>query len=185
MTGDQIRTTAEAAEDAAMPRAHAVHADPARRSAEDDPLPPGVAGTPVARKSPAQWAYQRLVLYIRKFEEGLDAEHEVAMGLVGGAQGVLRIQGMGYFDPDIVTFYGTDPQGARTQLIQHVSQLNVLLRALPRPAERPEPQRIGFRLAADLEAVEDASPSGAETVTVAGTSDKPPANANTETAKDG
>ncbi len=157
MTGD-IRTTAEAVEDAAMPRAHAVHADPSDRGVEDDALPAGVAAKPVGRKSPAEWAYQRLVLYIRKFEQGLDAEHEVAMGFVGGAPGVLRIQGMGYFDPDIVTFYGTDPSGARTQLIQHVSQLNVLLRAMSKPQGRTEPVRIGFRLAADLDAVDETGP---------------------------
>ena len=59
---------------------------------------------------------------------------------------------MGYFDPDIVTFYGVEASGSRTQLIQHVSQLNVMLRALPKPAEKPEPTRIGFRLAQELEA---------------------------------
>jgi hypothetical protein len=73
------------------------------------------------------------------------------MGFTGGDVGVLRIEGMGYFDPDIVTFYGTDGSGSRTQLIQHVSQLNVMLRALPKPAEQSEPSRIGFRLAQDLE----------------------------------
>jgi hypothetical protein len=58
---------------------------------------------------------------------------------------------MGFFDPDIVTFYGTGTDGARAQLVQHVSQLNVMLRALPKPQGAKEPQRIGFRLAADLE----------------------------------
>jgi hypothetical protein len=46
------------------------------------------------------------------------------MGFVGGDAGVLRIEGMGYFDPDIVTFYGSDAAGSKTQLIQHVSQLS-------------------------------------------------------------
>ena len=50
-----------------------------------------------------------------------------------------------------MTFYGTDPGGARTQVIQHVTQLNVLLRALPKHAERDRPRRIGFRLARDLD----------------------------------
>lgn len=60
-------------------------------------------------------------------------------------------RGVGYFDPDIVTFYGTDPDGTRVQLVQHVTQLNVMLRAMPKDAG-PEPaKRIGFRLAADLE----------------------------------
>jgi len=50
--------------------------------------------------------------------------------------GVLRIEGLGYFDPDIVTFYGSDSSGGKTQLVQHVSQLNVMLRALPKPGEQ-------------------------------------------------
>jgi len=148
---DPIQTTAELAEADAMPRAHAVHVGPCDTGAEAVPLPAGVMRTPVARKSPAEWAYQRLILYIQQFEKQLDNEHEVAMGFVGGAPGVMRIEGMGFFDPDIVTFHGTDSSGARTQLIQHVSQLNVLLRALPKDAGRAEPNRIGFRPAADLE----------------------------------
>ena len=73
------------------------------------------------------------------------------MGFAGGDAGVLRIEGMGYFDPDIVTFYGTDATGAKTQLVQHVTQLNVMLRAIPKEVDAPEPNRIGFRLAEQLE----------------------------------
>jgi hypothetical protein len=58
---------------------------------------------------------------------------------------------MGYFDPDIITFYGQDQMGMRTQLVQHISQLNVMLRALPKKAPTEAPTRIGFRLAQDLE----------------------------------
>lgn len=73
------------------------------------------------------------------------------MGFTGGDAGVMKIEGMGFYAPDIITFYGSDPTGARTQQIQHVSQLNVLLRALPKQVDQPEATRIGFRLAQDLE----------------------------------
>ncbi|WP_099826014.1 DUF6173 family protein [Oceaniglobus indicus] len=148
---DPIQTAAEALEATAMPRAHAVHTDPEARCAENEVLPGKAGQKPVDRKSPAEWAYQRLALYIRTFEEQLDSDHEVAMGFVGGASGVMRIEGMGYYDPDIVTFYGSDPAGARTQLIQHVGQLNVMLRAIAKPEHADKPSRIGFRLTADLE----------------------------------
>lgn len=140
---------AEAAE--MMRRAHVVHADPnAPRSAEQEPLPEKLAQTPVADKSPAEWAYERLILYLQNFEEQLDNDHEVAIGFTGGDAGVLRIEGLGFFAPDLISFYGSDEYGVKTQMIQHVSQLNVLLRALPKGREEAEPRRIGFRLVQDL-----------------------------------
>lgn len=152
MNGDEIKTTAEVVEASAMPAAHVVLADPkAPKTAEQKPLPKKVAKKPVAQKSPAEWAYERLILYIKNFEEQLDDSHEVAMGFTGGDAGILRIEGIGYFAPDLVTFYGTDEDGARTQSIQHVSQLNVMLRALPREDREEPPARIGFRLAAELD----------------------------------
>ena len=149
----EVATTAEALEASAMPRAHAVHADPEARVAEDEPIPPMAPS-----RSPAEWAYRRLILYIARFEEALDAEHEVAMGFTDGGTGVIRIEGMGHFDPDIVTFYGSDPRGGRVQLIQHVTQLSVLLRAVPKPRAEEPPRRIGFRLRADLEAEDGTAP---------------------------
>lgn len=148
---DEIATTAEAHESSAMPCARVIHSNPnAPASAEQKPLPEAVARKPVDQKSPAEWAYERLILYIQNFEEQLDNQHEVAVGFTGGTAGVLRIEGIGYFDPDIVTFYGTDPSGAKTQLIQHVSQLGVTLRALPKEEQEDPPRRIGFRLEEDL-----------------------------------
>lgn len=152
-TTPAILTLAEAHEASALPCARVVHTDPdAPATAEQQPLPQAVANKPVADKSPAEWAYERLILYIRNFEDQLDRDHEVAMGFTGNDAGVLRIEGLGYFDPDIVTFYGSDEDGIRMQLIQHVTQLNVVLRAVVReqPSEAA-PRRIGFRLAQDLE----------------------------------
>ena len=54
------------------------------------------AKVPVKPKSPAEWAHDRLVLYIRNFEGQLDATQEVAMGLAGDETGVLRIEGIGF-----------------------------------------------------------------------------------------
>lgn len=146
---EEIETTAEHVEASALPRCHEVHADP-EKPAQPVQVPQPLQ-KPVATKSPAQWAYERLILYIQNFEKQLDSSQEVAMGFTGGDAGVLRIEGMGYFDPDIVTFYGSDATGAKTQLVQHVSQLNVMLRALPKSVEDKPASRIGFRLAADLE----------------------------------
>jgi len=134
---------------ATLPKRHEVHADPKAKNCTD--IPEGMRRKPVEEKSAAEWAYERLIMYIKDFEETLDNEHEVAMGFAGGDAGVLRIEGMGYFEPDIITFYGADAAGAKTQLVQHVSQLSVLLRALPKQAPQNAPRRIGFQLVQDLE----------------------------------
>ncbi|NNK17380.1 MAG: hypothetical protein HKP51_10810 [Sulfitobacter sp.] len=154
---DMIKTAAEAIEADALPRMYEAHSDPDQRNAAQQAIPKCVTDKPVSQKSPAQWAYERTVLYLKNFEEQLDNEHEVAMGFAGGNAGVLRIEGMGYFDPDIVTFYGSDSDGARTQLVQHVSQLSVILRALPKAAPGKAPNRIGFRLVEDLEKAQGAT----------------------------
>lgn len=149
---DEIKTSVEALEETALPcaRGLARACDDLPRTAETEPLPTAISGQPIEEKSPAQWAYEWLILYIKNFEEQLDDKQEVAMGFTGSDAGVLRIEGIGYFAPDVVTFYGRDEEGARTQLIQHVTQLNVLLRAMPADSEADAPRRIGFRLASEI-----------------------------------
>lgn len=112
------------------------------------PLATTAAGESGKPKTPAEWAHDRLILYIRNFEGQLDSRHEIAMGFAGNEAGVLRIEGIGFFDPDMLTFYGSDENGVKTQLIQHVSQLSVTLRAVPKNVPEDEPaRRIGFHLA--------------------------------------
>jgi len=87
---DKIATTTEAIEAAALPRLYEVHADENAPRAQDKPLPPGAA-TPPARKSAAQWAYERITIYLKNFEEQLAAQPEPVMGLPRPAPGVLRL----------------------------------------------------------------------------------------------
>ncbi|KAF0172347.1 MAG: hypothetical protein FD162_2444 [Rhodobacteraceae bacterium] len=111
------------------------------------PLSEPMHPQPPQQKSPAEWAYDRLVLYIRNFEKQLDSNHEIAMGFAGSDAGVLKIEGLGFFEPDMITFYGRDEDGTKTQLIQHIAQLSVMLRAVPKSTPEAPPTRIGFRLA--------------------------------------
>jgi hypothetical protein len=104
---------------------------------------PEMAAAPIG---PAQSAHNRIVEYIRNFESQLDTGHEVAMGFAGSDAGVLKIEGLGFYDPDLVTFYGRDEAGMKTQLVQHISQLSVLLRAVPKMVPDAPPRRIGFDL---------------------------------------
>ena len=144
---NMIDTSAEIVENNVLPAMREVHTHPV---ATPLTLPPAMVD-PKGKKSPAQWAYERVIVYIQNFEKQLDNDHEVAMGFVGGETGVLKIEGIGYYDPDIVTFYGDDGAGIKTQLIQHVTQLNVMLRAAPKHIDQVEPNRIGFKLGKGLE----------------------------------
>lgn len=137
---DKIATSAEAFEASGLLRIHEVHVDPNTATPDEIKQPSGP-------KSPARWAYERLIMYIQNFEKTLDNTQEFAVD----SSGVIKIEGMRYYDPDIVTFYGSDPSGTKTQLVQHVTQLSVMLRALPKDVEAEEPNRIGFRLAQDLD----------------------------------
>ena len=155
MTKDtmQIDTSAELMENDILPKCGEIHTDPDTRPASTQDMPKALS-KPVAQKSPAQWAYERIIMYIQNFEKQLDNDHEVGLGLAGGMTGVIKIEGLGYYDPDIITYYGMNESGARTQLIQHVSQLKVTLVASPKHIDQPEPNRIGFRLASALDGEE-------------------------------
>jgi hypothetical protein len=155
MTKDtmQIDTSAELLENDILPKCREIHTNPDTQAAGQEV--PKALKESVTKKSPAQWAYERIIMYIQNFEKQLDNDHEVGLGLAGGMTGVIKIEGLGYYDPDIVTYYGMNESGARTQLIQHVSQMTVTLVASPKHIDQPEPNRIGFRLASALDGAED------------------------------
>ncbi|GHO99533.1 hypothetical protein KSF_095810 [Reticulibacter mediterranei] len=93
--------------------------------------------------NPAAWMYERLGKYIQEFEAELDNDHEVGARLVTfGQVTTFHIESMGYHGPDMITFYGISDTLGRVQLIQHISQLSVLLVAMEKRQEKP--RRIGF-----------------------------------------
>ncbi|MGA0610154.1 DUF6173 family protein [Caldimonas sp. KR1-144] len=109
------------------------------------PYEPPSPCTEEAARNPAQWMYERLKQYIKDFERHLDDDHEIAARLVSFGQTLtFHIEDMGYFGPDLVTFFGKNEHGEPVQLVQHVSQLSVLLVALRKQEEVP--RRIGFVL---------------------------------------
>ena len=103
--------------------------------------------TPTAQLGASQSVFNRILDYIRTFEQQLDRNQEIAMGFAASEGGVLRIEGLGFSDPDLITFYGRDESGLKTQLIQHIGQVSVMLRAVPKAApDDSPPRRIGFLL---------------------------------------
>jgi hypothetical protein len=109
------------------------------------PLPANLPRPEDHAANPAKWMFERLATYIKQFEARLDEQHEIGARLVSfGANLTFHIEDMGYFGPDMVVFYGKNEKGEPVQLIQHTSQLSVLLVAVRKQEERP--RRIGFIL---------------------------------------
>jgi hypothetical protein len=81
--------------------------------------------------------------YVVKFESELDSNHEVGVRLASfGGVLLFHVEQIGFSKPNIITFYGTTPEGERVQLVQHSSQLSFLLKAVEKREEQPK--RIGF-----------------------------------------
>jgi hypothetical protein len=100
--------------------------------------------------NPAEWMHERIVRSINDFEGGLDKDHEIGARLVTfGVDFVFHIADVGYWGPDIIIFHGVDQSGQKVQLLQHISQLSVLLVALD--AKDGKARRIGFRLMNTIE----------------------------------
>lgn len=112
-------------------------------------MPLTIPSLPTSATNPAKWMYERIVKSIIAFEEKLNAELEVGARLVSFAnQEVIHIDDVGFWGPDIIKFYGKNADGHPVELMQHMSQLSILLVAV-RPLA--EPRRIGFGLQQRME----------------------------------
>ena len=94
---------------------------------------------------PAAWMHQRLVNQIVAFEKNLGPDHEIGGRFVEGpGSEPLHISNVASWGPDMILFMGQFADGRKFELIQHYSQVSVLLVAVPKTAEQP--RRIGFEL---------------------------------------
>lgn len=96
------------------------------------------------QNNPVIEAFDSLVKYVSEFEASLDAEHEVGASLASFGNNItFHVRQISRSEPNILTFEGVTSEGARVKLVQHVSQLNVLLIATKLvPNEEKKP--IGF-----------------------------------------
>lgn len=90
--------------------------------------------------------HQRLINWINDFHKKLDDEHEVGAQLVNfGNQVTFHIQDIGYWNPSLISFQGKTDDGEPIELIQHISQISILLTKMKR-LEPEKPKRpIGFQ----------------------------------------
>lgn len=98
--------------------------------------------------SQADWMFERIVRSLKTFEESLTRDEEVGLRFAAYPGEALRIENVGFWNPDMIKFTGRTGDGARYELIQHASQVSLLLVALPKIHK--EPRRIGFNLAEQL-----------------------------------
>lgn len=116
---------------------------PGLTSAIAQPVTPFMSTISTSTLSPAKLMYERLGKYINDFESSLDEEHEIGARLVSFGQALtFHINNVSYYGPDIISFDGVNSEGEKVQLIQHISQLSVLLVAMKKLEDRP--RRIGF-----------------------------------------
>jgi hypothetical protein len=94
---------------------------------------------------PAAWMHQRLVHQVMEFEKNLGPEHEVGGRFVEGPSGEpLHLSNIASWGPDMILFMGEFPDGRKWELMQHYSQVSMLLVAVRKIND--EPRRIGFEL---------------------------------------
>jgi hypothetical protein len=97
--------------------------------------------------------HAHLTREIARFEAELDETHEVGLRLVSFGQAVtFHLQGMGYMNPSLITFNGLTDGGDVVELIQHVSQISLLLMKLPRLDPTRPARRLGIPTAEELTA---------------------------------
>lgn len=92
----------------------------------------------------AEQVYDHLIARVKAFQESLPDKYELGIQLANfGGERAVHVRGMGYRNPNIIEFYGLLEGQTQVAVVQHVSQLNFMLVAVPPVAEQ-EPYRIGF-----------------------------------------
>lgn len=97
-----------------------------------------------ARSNPFTGTCKAVRASIEEFEAGLDAEHELSMQLVTfGSTVTIRPERVGFSTANVITFHGMTDDGEKINLVQHVSQVSMMLKATKKLAAKP--RRVVFQ----------------------------------------
>jgi Family of unknown function (DUF6173) len=110
-------------------------------------IPPNPSHTlkAIAEANLASEFYDRLVKWINQFDADLDNEYEVGVRLVNFGQTIIfHLKDMSYWNPSLIMFQGNTEAGEPVELIQHTSQISILLMKLPRKDPQSPKNPIGF-----------------------------------------
>lgn len=104
------------------------------------------------QQNKASQFHRRLIEYVKDFDDSLDQTAEVGVRLVSFGQTItFHLESMGYWDPSLIAFAGVTDNGDPIELIQHVSQISILLMKLPRREPDKPKKPIGFHSPAEAE----------------------------------
>ncbi len=108
----------------------------------------------------AHHSIYEIVQEIKNFEGDLTQDEEAFMAIIGGpSDSAIFLNAIIPLGLDKVVFVGQDQNGKKARLIQHVSQINIMLQSMPIKPEI-EPRRFGIGFHAHLEDENDAENEG-------------------------
>ena len=97
-----------------------------------------------AGRMDAQITHHYLMERMEAFEDSLDENHELGVRLANsGIAQTIHIRGIAYRNPNLIEFRGQLDGGEMVDLVQHISQLNLMLVSVP-PVRQAKVYRVGF-----------------------------------------
>lgn len=118
-----------------------LHRDQARRARD-------ISDAAKASLHQAHDAVEDIIAELEQFEGSIDPAEEARLVVIGGPDGTTIFpQIIGALSHDRVRFEGLDQDGCRVVIVQHVTQFNVMLKAVRVGEEKA--RRIGFHDAND------------------------------------
>ncbi|QTG12579.1 hypothetical protein G6M86_04665 [Agrobacterium tumefaciens] len=94
------------------------------------------------KNNPAGYMHQRMMEMIQAHQKRIPEDFELGLQVIGGSAPAFHLRSITYSNPDILIFIGKDTDGNLIQLMQHHSQMSVVLVAMPKLEEKA--YRIGF-----------------------------------------
>lgn len=94
------------------------------------------------KNNPAGFMHERMMRMISEHQARLPSDYELGLIVTGGSAPAFHLRQITFSNPDILVFIGKDAEGNLIQLMQHHSQMSVVLVAMLKLEEKA--YRIGF-----------------------------------------
>lgn len=92
----------------------------------------------------ADYACEKIIERINEFEANIPDDMQAGGKFITFGNEAFAIDSVTYQNPNILIFSGTTAEGETVQLIQHTSQLNLLLLAVKRNNPEEPRRKIGY-----------------------------------------